>query len=409
MTFGSQRLRAVEQLESLVALANDVGPTDFLEVFAVKGRTVGAAVVVTGATGDSGNPRKPSFNHTGTLLAYPNGFANSTTLVFQRSGANSWSLLTSLGSPSTARATGFSYTGTYLAVSPGLGNVALYTVPQYIDSWISPNTWTDFNNDQWGSSDTWTDAQDWNSFVDDTWAVNNDFALFQTLSFGTGSELEFFDVAWSGDSNDTFLAVGHISTPYFTVYKNSGTLGTTYSAISNPSDLPTGTVRGLSWDPTSTYLAVGYQKNRLSVASPIFIYKRSGSTLTKLANPASIPGNSASTVQACRFDPSGAYLAIGFAGPDAVDPNDDTPLPTANYFWVYKRSGDTFTKLADPAIRTTSACYDLAWTADGTRLIVSTDGTNTFMYRRSGDTLIYEHSFGDSIGCAVYPKSKSQR
>jgi WD40 repeat protein len=115
-----------------------------------------------------------------------------------------------------------------------------------------------------------------------------------------------------------------------------------------------------------------------------------------LTNPASIPTEN---VFACRFDPSGNYLAIGFASPDAA----------SNYFWVYKRSGDTFTKLADPAIQTTDACNDLAWTADGTRLIVSTDNDNTFMYRRSGDIVIYEHSFGDSVGCAVYPKSKSQR
>ena len=406
MTFGSQRLRAVEQLESLVALANDVGPTDFLEVFPLKGRTVGAASVVTGATGASSNLKKLSFNPTGKLLAYPelpdsNFYGGSS--VYQRSGANTWNYLTSLGA-SAAFATGFSYTGTYLAVSPSDSEVALYTVPQYIDNWNALDTWTDFNNDQWGSLDTWADPADWNNFVNDTWSVPNDFALFQTLSFGTGIEIGFRDVAWSGDSNDRFLAVGHVSTPYVTVYENSGTLGSSYGAISNPSDLPTGAVRGLSWDPTSTYLAVGFSKNLGS--TPIFIYKRSGSTLTKLTNPASIPA--VSTVLACRFDPSGNYLAIGFNGPDAVD-NDGLPIATSNYFWVYKRSGDTFTKLADPAIRTTSACNDLAWTADGTRLIVSTDQTNTFMYRRSGDTLIYEHTFGDSVGCAVYPKSKSQR
>lgn len=407
MTFGSQRLRAVEQLESLVALANDVGPTDFLEVFAVKGRTVGAASVVTGALGAAGNPRKPSFNPTGKLLAYPewpdsNFYGGSS--VYQRSGANTWNYLTSLGA-SAAYATGFSYSGTYLAVSSDqYDEIALYTVPQYIDSWISPDTWTDFNNDQWGSSDTWTDPADWNSFVDDTWSVPNDFALFQTLTFGTGTEVGFRDVAWSGDSNDTFLAVAHTSSPYFTVYQNSGTLGTTYSAISTPADLPTGFGQGLSWDPTSTYLAVGFSK--LGGSTPIFIYKRSGSTLTKLTNPAAIPA--VGSVLACRFDPSGNYLAIGFSGPDAVD-NNGLPIATSNYFWVYKRSGDTFTKLADPAIRTTGRCFDLAWTADGTRLIVSADSTNTLMYRRSGDTLIYEHTFGDSVGCAVYPKSKSQR
>ena len=404
MTFGSQRLRAVEQLESLVALANDVGPTDFLEVFPLKGRTVGAASVVTGASGASGNEKRPSFNHTGKLLAFPqaeNSNAVGTT-VFQRSGVNSWNYLTSLG-VNSPRATGFSYTGTYLAVSPSNSEVALYTVPQYIDNWISPDTWADFDNDQWGSSDTWTDAADWNSFVNDTWSVPTDFSLFQTLSFGTGTEITFFDVAWSGDSNDRFLAVGHASSPYVTVYENSGTLGSSYGAISNPSDLPTGSVRGLSWDPTSTYLAVGFTKNSGSVG--FFVYKRSGSTLTKLTTLASTP-----TVSdlACRFDPSGAYLAIGFLGPDVVD-NNGLPIATSNYFWVYKRSGDTFTKLADPAVRTTDGCYDLAWTADGTRLIVSTDNDNTFMYRRSGDTLIYEHTFGDSVGCAVYPKSKSQR
>jgi hypothetical protein len=65
----------------------------------------------------------------------------------------------------------------------------------------------------------------------------------------------------------------------------------------------------------------------------LIIYKRSGDTFTKLANPAVFPSIQ---VNGCSFDNTGSYLATGAGEP--------------NTLVIYKRSGDTFTKLADPAV-----------------------------------------------------------
>ena len=82
-----------------------------------------------------------------------------------------------------------------------------------------------------------------------------------------------------------------------------------------------------------------------STAAPyIFIYKRSGDTFTKLANPATLPTGEASGVA---FSQDGLYLFVS--------------LRASPYIFIYKRSGDTFTKLANPATFPTgdSLCIDV--------------------------------------------------
>jgi WD40 repeat protein len=102
----------------------------------------------------------------------------------------------------------------------------------------------------------------------------------------------------------------------------------------------------------------------------ITIYKRSGDTFTKLTNPATLPANFANGVA---FSPDGTYLAVAHS--------------TSPFITIYKRSGDTFTKLTDPATLPPSTGFGTAFSPDGTYLAVA-HGNSPFItiYKRDGDT-----------------------
>ncbi|GAH38408.1 unnamed protein product, partial [marine sediment metagenome] len=88
------------------------------------------------------------------------------------------------------------------------------------------------------------------------------------------------------------------------------------------------------------------------------LYKRYGDTFTKLTDPTALPtGNGGGTA----FTSDGAYLAVA---------HSITPFVT-----IYKRDGDTFTKLTDPATLPTNYGRGAAFTSDGAYLAVAHDSS----------------------------------
>jgi hypothetical protein len=107
------------------------------------------------------------------------------------------------------------------------------------------------------------------------------------------------------------------------------------------------------------------------VNSPaVTIYERSGDTFTKLSDPASLPAGSGFSVT---WSPDSSFLVVG---------SSSSPFIT-----IYQRSGSTFTKLSDPASLPTGAVYGASWDSTGTYLSVS-HGTSRYLtiYQRSGTT-----------------------
>ncbi len=102
----------------------------------------------------------------------------------------------------------------------------------------------------------------------------------------------------------------------------------------------------------------------------VSIYKRAGDTFTKLANPSTL---ATGVVTGVSFSPNDEYLALS---------HTNSPFVT-----IYKRSGDTFTKLANPS---TLPAYDgksVAWSPDSTYLFVGNWNPPYYrIYKRSGDT-----------------------
>jgi hypothetical protein len=86
-----------------------------------------------------------------------------------------------------------------------------------------------------------------------------------------------------------------IGSPYITIYKRSGD---TFTKLANPATLPTGTGYGCAFDPTGTYLAVAH-----SLSPYITIYNGFSRAVFKT-------GNSLLDIQA------GGVTAVGYAKED---------------------------------------------------------------------------------------------
>ncbi|AGH31831.1 hypothetical protein SLPG_00037 [Salicola phage CGphi29] len=159
------------------------------------------------------------------------------------------------------------------------------------------------------------------------------------------------------DATATYIAVADLDPDYLGIYKRSGS---TISKLANPSTLPGNSANDVAFSSDATYLVVaeGFPRH-------ITIYKRSGDTFTKLSAPAQPPD---STQQACAFSPDDELLVTGGGGSETLI--------------VYERSGDTFTKIS-AVTDYPSLATSLAWRSDGKYLVVgSAQSPHLAIYER---------------------------
>jgi WD40 repeat protein len=133
--------------------------------------------------------------------------------------------------------------------------------------------------------------------------------------------------------------------------------------------------------PDSTTVGVGLTPDGsyLAVsnnASPfLYIYKRNGDSWTKLPNPSVLPQGQCQVVS---FSSDGLYMFT----------HSSSSTPHVN---IYKRSGDTFTKLNQPNIQLNDVAqtmYDMGISSDGVYLATTSGYAPTYgyVYKRTGDT-----------------------
>lgn len=171
--------------------------------------------------------------------------------------------------------------------------------------------------------------------------------------------------AWS--SSGTYLAVVHDNSPFVTIYQRSGSVLT---KLSDPGTLPPDAVPGagghdVAWSPDESFLAV------CSTSTPyITIYQRSGTTFTKLSNPGTLPGTQGNC---CCWSSDGQFLVVGTNG---------TP-----YITIYQRSGTTFTKLTNPGTLPSANVGGVCFSPDDEYLVCAhTNSPYITIYQRSGTT-----------------------
>ena len=98
-------------------------------------------------------------------------------------------------------------------------------------------------------------------------------------------------------------------------------------------------------------------------------YKRAGDVFTKLANPATLPPN---TGYGVAYSPDDTYLTVA---------HNSSPR-----FTIYKRAGDVFTKLANPAALPPGDGRGASWSPDNGYLAISHQNSPyVTTYSRSGD------------------------
>ncbi len=165
-----------------------------------------------------------------------------------------------------------------------------------------------------------------------------------------------------------------------------------------------------AFDPLANHMAVALNGNGSAAPVTPQIFKRSGTTFSRLTGQPSVPFNDTYVFEHTyvAFSPDGAYLyatdggtdnsgdnmriyaVSGDAfswlsgqpnvqpsspGPIAVSPNDVyiavSETYTSPYFTIYKRSGSTFTALPPPATLPHSQVQTLTFTPDGKYLVIA--------------------------------------
>jgi len=174
-------------------------------------------------------------------------------------------------------------------------------------------------------------------------------------------------VAFSPDSN--YVAVSHTVSPYIAVFKQ--TSEDVFTALPAPGTLPTGSAGGVAFDQTGTYLAVGH-----AVTPFVTIYKRSEDTFNKIANPTSLPSDTAKGVS-FGTDPVTGYTYLAVAVQHYIDSLE-----------IFVRlSGDTFNNVGLASIGSDSAGISVSFTSDGVYLAF---GYSLYPYctvfKRTGDS-----------------------
>ncbi len=161
--------------------------------------------------------------------------------------------------------------------------------------------------------------------------------------------------------------------------------------------LPDAPCTSISFSPDGKYLALGTRQ----VNTGVYLFKRSGGQIERLnANILGISRDSSCTGVA--FSPDSNYLAIAREG--------------APYLEILKRNindfttdVDKFTKLPAPAVLPGGQATDVKWSADGNYLAVSiTVSPYVVIYKRTGDTFAKlanpaDLPTGGAFGISFYP------
>jgi len=105
----------------------------------------------------------------------------------------------------------------------------------------------------------------------------------------------------------------------------------------------------------------------------VTIYKRDGDTFTKLSNPDVLPTG---TGYGASFSSDGNYLAVAYF---------NSPFVT-----IYKRDGDTFTKLADPDVLPSLYGYGASFSPDGNYLAIAHDGSPRVTIYKPGSATVVQ-------------------
>jgi WD40 repeat protein len=207
-------------------------------------------------------------------------------------------------------------------------------------------------------------------------SVNKDTDVFTEIySESSGFLSPIQALSFSPDGK--FLAINSANggSPFLLIYQISGQ---TFTKLANPSLLPTNGVMSLCFSTDSQYLVCGQTGNTTSLTATI--YKISGSTFTKITFNVNL-----GPCRSCDFSPDMNYMVLGIYA---------KTMP-----YIYKRNGDTFTKLYGDVSGTGYVYESVKFSPDGIYLAYTTEGTSKLIImKRSGDTFTLLETKDSDIG-----------
>lgn len=134
---------------------------------------------------------------------------------------------------------------------------------------------------------------------------------------------DIVNFAFSPDRN--FFAVSVSISPYVLIFTLSSS--NVFAQLSNPATLPTGNGNFAAWSANSEYLAVGHNTTPFMT-----IYSVSGTTFTKIANPGVLPASAVSNLD---WTPTKQFLAISIGLTPFVQVYQTaSTLPADSLLWI---------------------------------------------------------------------------
>lgn len=171
--------------------------------------------------------------------------------------------------------------------------------------------------------------------------------------------------SWSTDGA-VLMTGGFGTSPYGSRLWGYKRTGDTFAAFAAPDVVPANSVNAVSVCPAADLVAVAYGS---APWVTIYSFDRSALTITKVVDLTGPDGIGFRVA----WDKTGTYLAVGLSG-------------GTERVLLYKRTGTTFTKLAAPISVTAALVQGLAWTPDG-HLVVQTSATpRVYLLKRTPNT-----------------------
>jgi hypothetical protein len=149
----------------------------------------------------------------------------------------------------------------------------------------------------------------------------------------------------------TYLAASLVgASPYINWWKRSGDV---WTKLTSPA-ASSGACGCCDWHPSGEYLAAGGD-----TAPKIYLYRKSGDTLTKLADSVAdyVPGT---TIFGMAWDPTGRFLVVCFTGSPYIA------------CFEFDDVAETLTKIANPSTLPNGDTRGAAWLPNGDLLALST-------------------------------------
>lgn len=187
-------------------------------------------------------------------------------------------------------------------------------------------------------------------------------------SFDVMSAIDMYGAVWNRNNLIAYTRINYETNVSEVVVVPRGLLRSDQGAVSSfpeAANCP-------AWSPGGDFLAVPVlHENGIALYSV-----DAADGITKLADPVSMT----SSVEDCAWHPSGSYVAFASS--------------SAPYIAVYARSGNTFTKLSNPAVLPAGQAYGVFWSPDG-KLLGCAHNLSPYVtiYSFDGSTLTRQANF----------------